>query len=189
MAFRNGTTPMFEHTIAAEDWYARDLDGVTHERTLFRSVDMTEVHANGATFAECTFRDVKFNAARLQDTAFIRCSFVGCNFFDTHFTDTKVMGTSFSDCEFSLLRVEDGDWSLCDLASADLSRATFRGVRLREADLTRLRGTGCASDSLVLQAHPLRGARGEVLPLPDRHLVFDALHQPLDRFERLASMR
>lgn len=59
----------------------------------------------------------------------------------------------FDGCSYDLLKVEGGDWSFTGLPGADLRRASFRGVRLREADLT---GARCAG--VVLRDVDLSGA-------------------------------
>ena len=45
----------------------------------------------------------------------------------------------FDGCTFGLLEVDGGDWSFAGFPGADLRRSVFRGVRLREADLTGAR--------------------------------------------------
>ena len=131
--------PPTDHTIARADWCGRDLSGEAHERTLFTDLDCSEAMATGATFTECTFRRAKFNVSRFTDAAFVNCTFGDCNFFEVHFTGCKMVGSVFDRCSYDLMRVEGGNWSHVAMPRADLSRATFEGVRMREADLTGVR--------------------------------------------------
>ncbi|MBE3008424.1 pentapeptide repeat-containing protein [Microbispora sp. NEAU-D428] len=48
----------------------------------------------------------------------------------------------FDGCSCDLMKVEGGDWSFTGLPGADLRRAAFADVRMREADLTGARCAG-----------------------------------------------
>lgn len=144
MADRRGTPsrPATESTIAAADWYGQDISAQHHERVLFTDLDLTETRSDGATFTECTFRAARFNASAHVNSAFVNCTFSGCGFFDASFTDCKLTGSVFDRCTLDMLRVAGGNWSLVSLAGADLRRAAFTGVRLRESDLSAARLEG-----------------------------------------------
>jgi uncharacterized protein YjbI with pentapeptide repeats len=47
-----------------------------------------------------------------------------------------MVGSTFERCTFDITEADGGDWSFVTLARADLGSATFRNVRMREADLT-----------------------------------------------------
>src|SRR5690606_11715273 len=83
--------PATEITVAAEDWYGRDLSGEDHMATLFRDVDLTEATGTGATFDSCVFRGVRFNSAHLTEVAFTSCAFDGCVFFDATLERCKLV--------------------------------------------------------------------------------------------------
>jgi len=135
--------PPTETTISSANWDSRDLTGENHESVLFVDVDMTEATGTGAVFTDCTFRGARFNASAHTDAAFLNCTFVRCGFFDATFTGCKVLGSVFDSCTYDLLKVKGGDWSFTGLPGADLRRASFTDVRMREADLTgALRGSG-----------------------------------------------
>lgn len=132
--------------VAGEDWYGHELNADEYARVGFRNVDMTEVVNQGSTFTECTFRGVRFNASRHTVAAFLNCTFAECVFFDAQFEGCKLVGSQFVRCSFDLLKVDGGDWSFVGLAGADLRRAGFVDVRMREADLSKAR---CEGGSLV----------------------------------------
>jgi fluoroquinolone resistance protein len=128
--------PPTDRTVAGADWADRALAGETHERVAFVDLDLTEARCRGMTFTECTFRRARFNCSSHADAAFVNCTFVNCNFFDARFADCKLVGSMFDRCTYDLMQVSGGNWSHVGLPGADLSRAAFRGTRLREADLT-----------------------------------------------------
>ena len=55
------------------------------------------------------------------------------------FTGCKFVGSFFDAGSVERLTVVEGDWSFVGLPGADLRRARFDGVRMREADLTGAR--------------------------------------------------
>ena len=134
--------PLTTSTVDAASWDAEALSGSSHTAVLFVEVDLVDTEVRGASFADCTFRNARFNASVLVDVAFTNCTFVGCNLFDARLEACKLVGSTFDGCTCDLLVVEGGDWSLVGMPGADLRRATFRGVRLREADLTGTRFDG-----------------------------------------------
>lgn len=131
-----------ETEIADADWEGEDLSGQEHERVLLRSVDLTDAVSRGASFVQCTFRECRFNGSKHVGTGFVNCTFDRCAFFDTTFEDCKMMGSRFQRCSLDLLVAKGGDWSFVGLAGADLRRASFRDLRMREADLTAARADG-----------------------------------------------
>lgn len=132
-------------TVAGDDWYGRTFAGERHERVLFADIDATEASLTGVVFTECTFRRVQFNCSVHRDGAFINCTFANCSFFETKFTECKLMGSVFDRCTFDLMHVVGGNWAHVGMARADLRKARFHDVRLREADLT---GTRCQGGEL-----------------------------------------
>ncbi|MER5323266.1 pentapeptide repeat-containing protein [Streptosporangium roseum] len=150
--------PETHTTIRSADWDSEDLSGQKHERVAFVNVDMTETSSRGAVFHECTFSGVRFNASVHSDTAFTNCTFKRCTFFDAAFTGCKFVGSVFDDCTFDLLKVEGGDWSFAGLPGADLHSASFRDVRMREADLTGARGAGVTLRGVDLSGASLHRA-------------------------------
>ncbi len=144
--------------VVGEDWYGRVLEGVTYRRTEFVDVDLTEVTTRGAVFDECVFRRCRFNASVHEDSAFPNGEFAFCRFFDARFEGCKLTGTTFASCEFELLSVSRGDWRFVGLAGAGLGSATFRGVRMGEADLRGLRGAGVVLAECDLALADLDGA-------------------------------
>src|SRR5947209_4116246 len=117
------------------DWYGDDLSETEHTGVTFRECDLTETRSGGGlVFTDCTFRGVRFNAAEHANAAFLNCTFANCNFFDAVLTDCKFLGSRFERCAFDQLTVRGGDWSFAGLAGADLRRARFTDVRMREAD-------------------------------------------------------
>jgi len=142
-----------EQTVAGEDLYGEDLTGRVDSRVLFADVDLTESTSSaGSVFDECVFRNVRFNAAVLQGAAFTNCTFERCNFFDATFADCKLVGSMFDRCAYDRLTVTGGDWSFVGLPGADLRSASFAGVRMREADLTGVRGDGMKLRGVDLSA-------------------------------------
>jgi fluoroquinolone resistance protein len=133
--------PEPDSEIVGADWYGEDLSGHDHIRVALSDVEMTQASARAARFTECNFRDCTLNSTRFTDTAFLNCTFTRCSFFDAHCIECKLVGSSFEHCRFGAFTCERGDWSLVALAGADLRRARFIGVRMREADLT---GAKCA---------------------------------------------
>lgn len=135
-------TPPTDSEVAHESWEQDDLSGQVFRRVAFLDVDLTEATARGATFEECTFRDVDLNATRFTDTAFLNCTFARSSFFGSRFEGCKLTGSTFDRCRFSALEVIGGDWGFVGLAGADLRKAVFRRVRMREADLSGARLAG-----------------------------------------------
>ena len=134
-------TPEPDSVIDDADWYARDLNGYTAERTAFLRTDLTEATSDtGTVFTDCVFRDARFNAASFADAAFLNCTFTGCDFFAVKFSNCKLTGSTFERCKFAQLSVDGGDWSFVALPGADLRKVTLRGVRMREAEAD-LRGS------------------------------------------------
>jgi uncharacterized protein YjbI with pentapeptide repeats len=137
-----------------EDWYGEELTDRVYLRCRFTDVDLTEATTRGVRFEECAFDNVRFNASRHVDSAFLRCVLRHCNLFEAAFDGCKLVGSEFRDCELRPLTVTGGDWSFVHLEGADLRKATFRGVRMREADL------GAANlGEAVLSNVDLSGAR------------------------------
>lgn len=137
---------------------AEDVDGATlarrrHDAVLFVGIDLSERKFVGAAFSDCTFRSVRFNASTFRDGAFTNCTFADCSFFDVRFIECKLVGSLFDRCRFEILIVEGGDWSLVGAPGADLRTASFRDVRMREADLT-----GAQFDGATMRDVDLAGA-------------------------------
>lgn len=128
--------------IRDEDWYARDLSGLAHDRVEFIDLDLTETTGRGAAFTDCTFRGVRFNVTAQTGAAFTNCTFKRCVFFEAAFTACKFVGSVFDQCTHDLMKVDGGDWSFVALPGADLRSAEFSGVRMREADLAGARFEG-----------------------------------------------
>ncbi|EIV93651.1 pentapeptide repeat-containing protein [Frankia sp. QA3] len=147
------STPAVDHTVRALAEVGGDLSGQSHDHVAFVDLELTEVPTTGAVLDSCTFRGVRFNASGYSDTAFINCVFVRCSFFDTSFDACKFTGSLFDGCTHDLMKVGGGDWSFVGLPRAKLSRASFVGVRMREADLT---GSRC--DGATLRDNDLSGA-------------------------------
>lgn len=138
---------MSDDEVRHQDWDGRDLSRQSWCGVQFVDVDLTETVDVGAVFDRCTFRDCRFNASQHTDAAFTGCTFTGCSFFDARLDGCKLVGSTFDRCSFDLLRAEGGDWSFVGLIGADLRRARFSGLRMREADLTGcdLRGSDLSS--------------------------------------------
>ncbi|MFF8958808.1 pentapeptide repeat-containing protein [Streptomyces sp. NPDC014894] len=151
--------PDAELIVRGEDWYGRDLSGLRFARHTFYDTDWTEVVNDGGVFDECTFSGVKFNASRHTNAAFTNCVFKGCGFFDTSFEQCKAVGSLFQQCTFGLLRVTGGDWSFTGLPGADLRRASFDGLRMRECDLTAARLEGATLTGVDLSGAMLHSAK------------------------------
>lgn len=134
------------------------MTGENHENVLFVDVDMTEAGGVGAVFTDCTFRGVRFNASAHTDAAFLNCTFVRCGFFDASFAGCKLIGSMFDACTHDLLKVKGGDWSFTGLPGADLSRASFTDVRMRDADLTGARCAGAEMRGVDLSGSSLHNA-------------------------------
>ncbi|WP_406304422.1 pentapeptide repeat-containing protein [Streptomyces sp. NBC_00885] len=145
--------------IRDEDWYGRDLSGQRFTRHTFYDTDWTEVVDDGGIFDECTFFGVRFNASRHTHAAFTNCTFKRCSFFDTRFEQCKAVGSVFQQCTFSLISVTGGDWSYVALPGADLRKAVFDGVRMREADLTAARLEGASVVGVDLSGALLHGSK------------------------------
>jgi uncharacterized protein YjbI with pentapeptide repeats len=144
-----------ERTVSGEDLYGDDLSGQVEGKVLYVDVDLTESTSTaGLVFDACVFRNVRFNASDHHGAAFTNCVFERCNFFDARFTDCKLVGSAFTECAFDQLRVDGGDWSFVGLVDADLRRASFTGVRMREADLNGVKGQG-----MTLRGSDLSGAQ------------------------------
>jgi uncharacterized protein YjbI with pentapeptide repeats len=142
---RYGTPPPpTSTTVSGEDWFGRDLTGEEHTRVAFLDIDLEEATGTGPVFTECTFAGVRFNGAVLADAAFVNCTFTRCSFFDATFTRCKLVGSMFDRCAHDLMKVSGGDWSFVGLPGADLRRASFEGVRMREVDLVGARCEGAA---------------------------------------------
>ena len=137
-------------TISGADGYGQDLSGKVHERVMFRDLELTESTGDGVRFANCTFVGAQITCARFTDSAFENCTFIRCSFFDTELTECKFLGSTFDDCTFDQLRVTGGEWSFVGLPGADLHRARFTGVRMREADLSGARCQGAIMTKLDL---------------------------------------
>jgi hypothetical protein len=134
-----------DSTIADGDWVGADLTGDVHEQVLFQDAEFSEATADGAQFTDCTFRSAQFVGAQFTNVAFENCTFVRCSFVNAQFMGCKFIGSTFDGCEFAQTRVEGGNWSFVGLPGADLRRASFADVRMREADLT---GARCAGGAL-----------------------------------------
>jgi fluoroquinolone resistance protein len=134
--------PETETEIRNACWEGEDLTGQEHTAVAFVDVDFTDAITRGTTFTACAFRDSRFNGSRHTDSAFVNCTFTRCRFFDTEFSGCKLVGSLFDRCTFDLLDVRGGDWSFVGLPGADLQRAIFRDVRMRDADLTGARLEG-----------------------------------------------
>lgn len=126
-------------TFDAAAWGDASFSGTRHDAVLFAGIDLSDIDEHGATFIDCTFRDVRFSASIHTDAAFTNCTFVTCRFFETRFVRCKLVGSMFDQCTYALLVVEGGDWSLVGMPGADLRKASFTRVKLREADLTGTR--------------------------------------------------
>ncbi|MFI1397593.1 pentapeptide repeat-containing protein [Streptomyces sp. NPDC020681] len=150
--------PGKDPVVRDEDWYGRDLSGQKFARYTFYDTDWTECVDDGGVFDECTFSGVKFNASRHTSAAFTNCTFKRCTFFDTRFEQCKAVGSLFQQCTFNLFEVTGGDWSFVGLPGADLRKAVFDGVRMREADLTAARLDGATVTGVDLSGAMLRGA-------------------------------
>ena len=129
--------PVTETEVRGADWYGEDLSGQEHTRVAFIGLDLSEATDDSAVFTECTFLDCRFNLSRHTDAAFLNCTFSSCSFFQAEFTACKFVGSAFDRCSFDLVTVDGGDWSFVAIPGADLTKATFTGTRMREADLTR----------------------------------------------------
>ena len=151
--------PDKELVVRGEDWYGRDLSGQRFARHTFYDSDWTEVVNDGGIFDECTFSGIKFNASRHTHAAFTNCTFKGCTFFDTRFEQCKTVGSLFQRCTFNVFAVAGGDWSFVGLPGADLRKAVFEGVRMREADLTAARLEGATLTGVDLSGAMLGGAK------------------------------
>jgi uncharacterized protein YjbI with pentapeptide repeats len=145
--------PPTESEVRSQDWYGEDLSGQEHVRVAFIEVDMTEAVNRGAVFTECTFKGVRFNASSHQDAAFVNCTFTRSHLFDASFTNCKMVGTMFDGTSFDLMKADGGDWSFVGLPGADLRKARFENLRMREADLT-----GARLEGAVLRRVDLSGA-------------------------------
>lgn len=153
------SVPNQDLVIRDEDWYGRDLSGQRFTRHTFYDTDWTEVVDDGGIFDECTFSGVRFNASRHTNAAFTNCTFKRCSFFDTRFEQCKAVGSLFQQCTFSLISVTGGDWSYVGLPGADLRKAVFDGVRMREADLTAARLEGASVIGVDLSGALLHGSK------------------------------
>ena len=151
--------PDKELVVRGEDWYGRDLSGQRFARHTFYDSDWTEVVNDGGIFDECTFSGIKFNASRHTHAAFTNCTFKGCTFFDTRFEQCKTVGSLFQRCTFNVFAVAGGDWSFVGLPGADLRKAVFEGVRMREADLTAARLEGATLTRVDLSGAMLGAAK------------------------------
>ena len=125
-----------KRSYSGDDWWGEDLADRGFVKCRFADVDLTEVTTHGALFEECEFFNVRFNASRHDDSALVRCAFRRCNFFDTEWAGCKLIGSTFHECDLRPMTVTGGDWSFVGLGGADLRTVVFRGVRMREADLT-----------------------------------------------------
>lgn len=139
--------------IDGADWFEADLSGVTRERVLFQDLDMTDSTGTGARFVDCTFRGAELDRCELEAASFENCTFVRCSFAAARFIGCKFVGLSFDAAAAERMTVEGGDWSFVALPLADLRRARFTDVRMREADLT-----GAKLDQAVLANCDLAGA-------------------------------
>ena len=142
--------PATTSTVSGADWYGQDVSGQTHEKVLFVDLDLTEVENTGAVFTECTFRGTTFNVSTHRDAAFVNCTFAGCTFYNTSFTECKFLGSRFDRCTYDVMKVEGGNWSFVGMGGADLRNASFRGVRMREADLAAVRCQGGSDQFLPI---------------------------------------
>ena len=174
------SAPETTSTLTGADWTGQDLSGQTHARVLFVDLDLTEVQNTGAVFTECTFRRARFNVSVHTDAAFVNCTFRSCTFFDVRLTECKLVGSTFDRCTFELTRVAGGNWSFVGLSGADLRRADFCGVRLREADLTGARCQGSSIRDCDLAGAALHGATLTDCDLRGSELsAIDPLHTSL----------
>ena len=144
--------------VDAEDWGGRRIEGETFTDVRFLEADLSEVVTVGAVFDSCTFQGVRFNGSEHQASAFVNCRFVRCSFWDVSFKGCKLVGSTFDKCQLNLLKVEGGDWSFASLALADLTSARFEDVRLREADLSHVKGLGMTLVRVDLSGAILDGA-------------------------------
>lgn len=131
--------PATTSTVYDCDWDVTELDGETFSNVLFAEVDMIELANRGAVFNECTFRATRFNMSVHTNAAFTNCTFTRCSFFGATFADCKLVGSMFDGCTYGLFEVHGGNWSFTGFPGADLRKAKFTKVRLREADLTGAR--------------------------------------------------
>ena len=134
--------PPTTSTFDQASWGDRSFSGSRHTAVLFVGTDLSDVVEQRATFIDCTFRQVVFSGSSHVDAAFTNCTFFDCTFFDTRFTRCKLVGSMFDRCAYRLLAVDEGDWSFVGMPGADLRRASFDRVRMREADLTGARFDG-----------------------------------------------
>src|SRR5262245_56568584 len=173
--------PATDESITGEDWYGEDIGARAWERTALRDVDLTETTStSGLTFTDCVFREVRFNVAVHAEGAFANCYFANCSFFDASFTDCKFLGSTFERCTFDRLTVQGGDWSFATLAGADLRKASFADVRMREADLTGARCDGAKLRNVDLSGASLGRASFERCDLRGSDLTsIDPLSMPL----------
>jgi uncharacterized protein YjbI with pentapeptide repeats len=141
------------------DWEGADLSGQEHERVAFVDVDLTDASGHGAVFKECTFRECRFGGSSHVDAAFLNCTFTACRLFDAKFTGCKLVGSMFDRCTYDLLVCTGGDWSFVGLPGADLRKASFSDVRMREADLTGARCEGARFWRVDLAGAWLHGAK------------------------------
>lgn len=132
----DGASPPAESRVDRADWFEADLSGVTHERVLFQDLDMTDSTGTGARFIDCTFRGAELDRCELEAASFENCTFVRCSLVAARFVGCKFVGSSFDTAAAERMTVEGGDWSFVGLPGADLRRARFTDVRMREADLT-----------------------------------------------------
>jgi uncharacterized protein YjbI with pentapeptide repeats len=132
----DGSPAPSESRIDRADWFEADLTGVRHERVLFQDLDMTDSTGTGARFVDCTFRGAQLDRCELEAASFENCTFVRCSLVAARFTGCKFVGSTFDTATAERLTVEGGDWSFVGLPAADLRRARFTDVRMREADLT-----------------------------------------------------
>lgn len=160
MAERGYGTPAPEtHSVVrTEEWDAGVGRETRHERVAFVDLDLCEETLQAIEFQECTFRDVRFNCSVQDSNAFVNCTFTNCSFFEATFTQCKLVGSRFDRCTFDIMTVEGGDWSFTGLVGAALGTATFTGVRMREADLTRARCQGATFRDVDLSGAALHGA-------------------------------
>lgn len=140
------SAPPTTSSIEGSNWERRDISGESFESVKIGNVDLSEVASTGATFNACRFVDCRFGGVELTKCAFLNCTFVGCRFFDAKFAGCKFVGSMFDRCNFDNMHAEGGDWSFVGLPGADLSRATFKDLRMRDADLT---GANCKGARLL----------------------------------------
>jgi uncharacterized protein YjbI with pentapeptide repeats len=142
-----------ETRIDRADWFEADLSGVTHERVLFQNLDMTDSTGTGARFVDCTFRSAELDRCELEAASFENCTFIRCSLVAARFVGCKFVGSNFEAATAERMTVDGGDWSFVALSGADLRRARFTDVRMREADLT-----GAKLGQAVLSKCDLAGA-------------------------------